>query len=74
MYPNEGYKLYNQIAGSLVKSIVNYAKEGKAVILGRKSNAGFSKFESRIVLFFPFEIKLNVTLNGTTKGREMIIE
>lgn len=36
MYHNEGYQLYSQITGALAKSIVNYAKDGRAIIQGRE--------------------------------------
>ena len=61
-----GKILYRQIAGAVVRRIVNYAKVDKDVMQGE--DAGFIKFGSRIDLFFPIKTKLNVQLNQKVKG------
>jgi phosphatidylserine decarboxylase len=66
-----GEILYQQIAGSLAKRIVNYAKLGEEVTQG--DDAGFIKFGSRVDLFLPVGTKLNVRLNDKIKGNQSII-
>jgi len=66
-----GEILYQQIAGSLAKRIVNYAKLGEEVTQG--DDAGFIKFGSRVDLFLPVGTKLNVKLNDKIKGNQSII-
>ena len=45
-----GEILYRQIAGALVRRIVNYAQEGMRVVQGK--DAGFIKFGSRVDIYF----------------------
>lgn len=66
-----GEILYRQIAGAVARRIVNYAKVGQNIVQG--SDAGFIKFGSRIDIFVPLDMKINVQLNQTTKGGETII-
>ena len=66
-----GEILYRQIAGALAKRIVNYAKPNQKVIQG--SDAGFIKFGSRVDLFLPLNVKINVKLNDNVKGGEQVI-
>ncbi len=66
-----GEILYRQIAGAVARRIVNYAKVGQNVVQG--SDAGFIKFGSRIDIFVPLDMKINVQLNQSTKGGETII-
>jgi len=66
-----GKILYRQIAGALARRIVNYATENESVIQG--TDAGFIKFGSRIDLFLPLDMKVNVSLNDKTKGGETVI-
>jgi len=63
--------LYRQIAGALARRIVNYAKVGRIVEQG--SDAGFIKFGSRIDIFVPLDMKIEVSLGQVTKGGETII-
>lgn len=58
--------LYRQIAGALAKRIVNYAQENEVVVQG--SDSGFIKFGSRVDVYLPVDIKVNVTLNEVVKG------
>ena len=66
-----GEILYRQIAGALARRIVNYAKEGEQVVQG--SDAGFIKFGSRVDIFLPLHMKVNVELNQKTKGGSTVI-
>ncbi len=66
-----GEILYRQIAGALARRIVNYAQEGEEVIQG--TDAGFIKFGSRVDLFLPLDMKINVALDDKAKGGETII-
>lgn len=66
-----GEILYRQIAGAVARRIVNYAKVGKPVIQG--DDAGFIKFGSRIDIFVPLDMKIQVELDQSTRGGETII-
>jgi len=66
-----GKILYRQIAGAVARRIVNYAKENEKVVQG--TDAGFIKFGSRIDLFLPLDMKVNVSLNDKSVGGETII-
>jgi len=66
-----GKILYRQIAGALARRIVNYAKVGEQAIQGE--DAGFIKFGSRVDVFVPLDMKINVTLNQVAKGGETVI-
>ena len=66
-----GEILYRQIAGALARRIVNYAKEGELVKQG--SDAGFIKFGSRVDIFLPLHMKVNVKLNQKAKGGVTVI-
>ena len=63
--------LYRQIAGAVARRIVNYAKENQLVIQGE--DAGFIKFGSRIDIFVPLDMKIEVNLNQKTRGGETIL-
>ena len=66
-----GQILYRQIAGAMARRIVNYAKENEIVDQG--TDAGFIKFGSRIDIFIPLDMKVNVSLNDKAKGGETVI-
>ncbi len=66
-----GKILYRQIAGAAARRIVNYATENETVIQG--TDAGFIKFGSRLDLFLPLDMKVNVSLNDKVKGGETVI-
>ncbi len=66
-----GKILYRQIAGALARRIVNYAKEGEEVIQG--TDAGFIKFGSRVDIFLPLDMQINVALDDKAKGGETVI-
>tara|TARA_A100001011_G_scaffold359629_1_gene406272 strand:+ start:862 stop:1512 length:651 start_codon:yes stop_codon:yes gene_type:complete len=61
-----GKILYRQIAGAIARRIVNYAKVGDKTVQG--SDAGFIKFGSRVDIFFPLGIKINVQKDQIVKG------
>jgi len=66
-----GKILYRQVAGALARRIVNYATENETVIQGE--DAGFIKFGSRLDIFLPLDMKVNVSLNDKAKGGETVI-
>ena len=66
-----GEILYRQIAGAVARRIVNYAKTDQNVIQGE--DAGFIKFGSRIDIFVPLDMKIEVNLNQKTRGGETIL-
>jgi len=66
-----GEILYRQIAGAVARRIVNYAQKDQYVIQGE--DAGFIKFGSRIDIFVPLDMKIEVVLDQKTKGGETII-
>ena len=66
-----GSILYRQIAGAVARRIVNYAQKGNSAVQGH--DAGFIKFGSRIDLFLPLGIKLNVSLNERVIGGVTLI-
>lgn len=66
-----GEILYRQIAGALARRIVNYAKKDMNVVQGE--DAGFIKFGSRVDIFIPLNMKVNVSLNENAKGGETVI-
>jgi len=66
-----GEILYRQIAGAVARRIVNYAEVGRDVVQG--TDAGFIKFGSRIDVFVPLDMKIEVSMDQVTKGGETII-
>lgn len=66
-----GEILYRQIAGALAKRIVNYAKVGDAAKQG--ADAGFIKFGSRVDLYLPLDMKINVSLDQKAIGGKTVI-
>ena len=66
-----GEILYRQIAGALARRIVNYAKKEDIVVQGE--DAGFIKFGSRVDIYIPLDMKINVSLNQVAKGGETVI-
>lgn len=66
-----GEILYRQIAGAVARRIVNYAKVGDQAIQG--TDAGFIKFGSRVDIFVPLTMKVNVKLGEKVRGGEKVI-
>ena len=58
--------LYRQIAGTVARRIVNYAKKNTNAVQGEDS--GFIKFGSRVDLFLPLDSKIKVKMNQKVKG------
>jgi phosphatidylserine decarboxylase len=66
-----GTILYRQIAGAVARRIVNYAQEGQEAIQG--TDAGFIKFGSRVDVFVPLDMKVEVKLGDKVRGGERVI-
>jgi len=66
-----GEILYRQIAGALARRIVMYAKAGMDARQG--ADSGFIKFGSRVDLFLPLDMEINVKIDDIVKGGETII-
>ena len=66
-----GEIMYRQIAGAVARRIINYAQVGNTVTQG--TDAGFIKFGSRIDIFVPLDMKIDVELHQKTKGGETVI-
>jgi len=66
-----GAILFRQIAGTVARRIVNYSKLNQTVT--QASDAGFIKFGSRIDIFLPLDMKINVSLNDKAVGGKTII-
>lgn len=64
--PTFGDVLHRQIAGALAKRIVNYAVEGNQV--EQADESGFIKFGSRVDVFLPLDVSIQVKLNQTVTG------
>lgn len=63
--------LVRQIAGVLARRIVCYAKPGEIVDQGQE--LGFIKFGSRVDLFLPTDVKLNVKIGQRVSGKTSVI-
>ena len=63
--------LVRQIAGVLARRIVCYAQSGEQVQQGQE--LGFIKFGSRVDLFLPPGVKLNVKLGQKVNGKTSVI-
>jgi len=66
-----GQILFRQVAGAMARRIVNYAKKDDKAIQG--ADSGFIKFGSRVDIFIPLDMKVNVSLNDKVKGGETVI-
>lgn len=63
--------LFRQIAGTVARRIVCYAKENKSVVQGEEM--GIIKFGSRFDLFLPLDAEIKVELGQKVKGCETLI-
>lgn len=63
--------LIRQIAGAVARRIVTYLKPGNEVQQG--DELGFIKFGSRVDIFLPLNVKLNVGLDQKVKGNKTVI-
>jgi len=70
---NEEHKsiMIRQIAGGVARRIVCYAQEGDNVRQG--GELGFIKFGSRVDLFLPLDVSIEVNLNQAVKGGKTIL-
>jgi phosphatidylserine decarboxylase len=59
--------LFRQIAGTVARRIVSYAKEGEQSIQG--AEMGIIKFGSRVDVFLPLSAKINVHLGDKVKSK-----
>ncbi len=66
-----GKILYCQIAGFVARRIVNYAQVNQRVIQG--ADSGFIKFGSRVDLYLPLDVELNVKVGQRVKGNLHVI-
>jgi phosphatidylserine decarboxylase len=68
---NQKSILFRQVAGALARRIVMYSKVGdKAIQCGEM---GFIKFGSRVDLYLPLDVKLNVKIGDVVSGSQTII-
>ncbi|GCC50712.1 phosphatidylserine decarboxylase family protein [Chryseotalea sanaruensis] len=63
--------LFRQIAGALARRIKWYVKEGDKLDQGQEF--GFIKFGSRVDIYLPLDVKVNVNINDVTTGGETVI-
>lgn len=63
--------LLRQIAGALAKRIVNYLEPGDEVEQGK--DMGFIKFGSRVDLYLPIDVKVDVEIGQKVKGNRTVI-
>jgi phosphatidylserine decarboxylase len=59
--------LFRQIAGTVARRIVSYAKEADNAVQGREM--GIIKFGSRVDVFLPLSAKINVILNQPVQSK-----
>ncbi|MBW8331080.1 MAG: phosphatidylserine decarboxylase family protein [Prolixibacteraceae bacterium] len=63
--------LVKQIAGTLARRIICYAKVGVQALQG--DDLGFIRFGSRVDIFMPINTEIQVKMNETVKGNQTII-
>lgn len=63
--------LFRQVAGALARRIVMYCKEGDQAT--QCNEMGFIKFGSRVDLYLPLDVKLNVKIGDIVKGSQTVI-
>ena len=66
-----GKILCRQIAGAVARRIVCYAEEGAQVT--QNQELGFIKFGSRVDLFIPKDLKIEVSMNQKVRGGQTVI-
>ena len=69
--PDKQEVMFRQIAGTVARRIVCYAKENKTVEQG--DNLGIIKFGSRFDLFLPLDAEIKVNLGDKVTGCETLI-
>ncbi len=68
---NNGKILFKQIAGLIARRIVNNAKQGQSVKAGERF--GMIKYSSRVDIYFPLSVKLNIKLKDKVNAGLAII-
>ena len=63
--------LVRQIAGAVARRVVCYSKDHGAVVQGE--TLGFIKFGSRVDLFLPLDVKLDIELNQKVTANKTVI-
>ncbi|MBP5583237.1 MAG: phosphatidylserine decarboxylase family protein [Bacteroidales bacterium] len=71
MDTNCGKILCRQIAGAVARRIVCYAEAGSQV--EQNQELGFIKFGSRVDLFIPKDLKIEVSMNQKVRGGQTVI-
>lgn len=66
-----GDVLVRQVAGAMARRIVNYLKPGMTV--KQTEELGFIKFGSRVDLYLPRDVVVQVGINEVVKGRKTVI-
>jgi phosphatidylserine decarboxylase len=69
--PDNREIMFRQIAGTVARRIVCYAKEGKKVSQG--DNLGIIKFGSRFDFFLPLDAEIQVKIGQNVVGNATII-
>jgi phosphatidylserine decarboxylase len=69
--PNGIEIMVKQIAGTVARRIVCYAKQGQHVVQG--DDLGFIRFGSRVDIFLPLNASIHVQMNEKVKGNRTIL-
>lgn len=70
-HKNDIQIMVRQIAGAVARRIVTYCKTGTEVIQG--DELGFIKFGSRVDMFLPLDMELNVKLDQKVQANKTLI-
>lgn len=70
-HPKHGEILVRQVAGALARRICTYPQRGNTVVQG--SELGFIKFGSRVDLYLPLGIRIDVHLGDIVQGAATVI-
>lgn len=69
--PDKREIMFRQIAGTVARRIICYAKEGKDILQG--DEMGIIKFGSRFDFFLPLDVQINVKIGDKVVGNETVI-
>lgn len=69
--PDNREIMFRQIAGTVARRIICYAKEGKEILQG--DEMGIIKFGSRFDIFLPLDAQVNVKIGDKVVGNETVI-
>ncbi len=70
-HSQHGEVLFRQIAGALARRICTYSREGQPAVQGEEF--GFIKFGSRVDLFLPKSVAMNVRIGDVVQGSTTVI-